>query len=326
MQAVTGKDARCPSGEELPPRRRPAPRRGPQARRRPGSGGSSPPLPGSRAGELALDAPVPPAGEMLSSTFPRVGYRRIHGELTKLGVTVAQSTVWEILRTAGSDPAPRHSGHLAAVSARPGRRDVRAHAHPGGRSHGQPRTLSAEPPTCTNQQAELCTPERIQPERTYAEAGRRTTPAAAMAEYARHYNGRRPHRALQLQPPRSDHPMADFPQERIKRRPVSAASSTNTSELPESPGHGHRHSSGTQHPAMRTTIRHSIRAATPPRSCQPSSHHDWLTRRSSSIPRIWETTGWGRSTGSRHLHGRMCRPSRRGYERSGSPTPAWDEQ
>jgi len=28
-----------------------------------------------------------------------------------------------------------------------------------------------------------------------------------MAEYARHYNGRRPHRALQLQPPRPDHPV-----------------------------------------------------------------------------------------------------------------------
>jgi putative transposase len=27
-----------------------------------------------------------------------VGYRRIHGELTKLGVTAALSTVWEILR------------------------------------------------------------------------------------------------------------------------------------------------------------------------------------------------------------------------------------
>jgi transposase InsO family protein len=41
-----------------------------------------------------------------------------------------------------------------------------------------------------------------------------------MAEYARHYNGRRPHRALQLQPPRPDHPAADLSQERIKRRPV----------------------------------------------------------------------------------------------------------
>jgi transposase InsO family protein len=41
-----------------------------------------------------------------------------------------------------------------------------------------------------------------------------------LAEYARHYNGRRPHRALQLQPPRPDHPVADLSQERIKRRPI----------------------------------------------------------------------------------------------------------
>src|SRR5580704_1939250 len=41
-----------------------------------------------------------------------------------------------------------------------------------------------------------------------------------MAGYARHYNGRRPHRALQLQPPRPDHPVADLSQERVKRRPV----------------------------------------------------------------------------------------------------------
>ena len=39
-----------------------------------------------------------------------------------------------------------------------------------------------------------------------------------MAEYARHYNGRRPHRALRLHPPRPDHPAADLSQERVKRR------------------------------------------------------------------------------------------------------------
>jgi len=38
------------------------------------------------------------------------GYRRIHGELTKLGVTVAPSTVYEILRSSGIGPAPRRDG------------------------------------------------------------------------------------------------------------------------------------------------------------------------------------------------------------------------
>jgi transposase InsO family protein len=37
------------------------------------------------------------------------GYRRVHGELLVLGVKVAPSTVWEILREAGMDPAPDRS-------------------------------------------------------------------------------------------------------------------------------------------------------------------------------------------------------------------------
>jgi len=37
------------------------------------------------------------------------GYRRIHGEVLVLGVTVAASTVWEILTDAGIDPAPERT-------------------------------------------------------------------------------------------------------------------------------------------------------------------------------------------------------------------------
>ncbi|MFB8265046.1 integrase core domain-containing protein [Streptomyces sp. NPDC055955] len=37
------------------------------------------------------------------------GYRRIHGELLNLGWTVAASTVWEILKQAGIDPAPQRA-------------------------------------------------------------------------------------------------------------------------------------------------------------------------------------------------------------------------
>ena len=42
----------------------------------------------------------------LARENPCWGYRRVHGELLTLGVKVAASTVWEILRTAGVDPAP----------------------------------------------------------------------------------------------------------------------------------------------------------------------------------------------------------------------------
>jgi hypothetical protein len=41
---------------------------------------------------------------------PAWGYRRIHGELTGLGYMLAPSTVWQILKDAGIDPAPQRSG------------------------------------------------------------------------------------------------------------------------------------------------------------------------------------------------------------------------
>jgi putative transposase len=46
---------------------------------------------------------------------PSWGYRRVHGELLVLGVKIAASTVWEILKDAGIDPAPERASSTWAA-------------------------------------------------------------------------------------------------------------------------------------------------------------------------------------------------------------------
>ncbi len=46
----------------------------------------------------------------LAAENPTWGYRRIQGELTRLGYAIAPSTVWLVLNRAGIDPAPRRAG------------------------------------------------------------------------------------------------------------------------------------------------------------------------------------------------------------------------
>lgn len=45
----------------------------------------------------------------LVSENPHWGYRRVHGELAAVGIKVAASTVWEILKAEGIDPAPQRA-------------------------------------------------------------------------------------------------------------------------------------------------------------------------------------------------------------------------
>jgi len=46
----------------------------------------------------------------LATENPTWGYRRVHGELVTMGVRLAPSSVWAILRRHGIEPAPRRSG------------------------------------------------------------------------------------------------------------------------------------------------------------------------------------------------------------------------
>jgi transposase InsO family protein len=46
----------------------------------------------------------------LARENPTWGYRRVHGELAAMGVKLAPSSVWAVLRRHGIEPAPRRSG------------------------------------------------------------------------------------------------------------------------------------------------------------------------------------------------------------------------
>ena len=114
-----------------------------------------------RTGRPAIRRDVKALVLRLARENPEWGYRRIHGELDGLGVKVAASTVWEILRTSGIDPAASADrADLGTVPALPGRGDPGlrllqrrpARRHPGlrpdrdrarGAAHPHPRSHAA---------------------------------------------------------------------------------------------------------------------------------------------------------------------------------------
>jgi putative transposase len=62
-----------------------------------------------RRGRPAVAAELRALVLRLASENPTWGYRRIHGELCRLGCKIGASTVWTILHRAGVDPAPKRS-------------------------------------------------------------------------------------------------------------------------------------------------------------------------------------------------------------------------
>ena len=80
----------------------------------------------SRSGRPATHRKVRSVVLRLARENEAWGYRRIHGELAGLGITVAPSTVWQILKNDGIDPAaPQGWAGLGGVPAIPGT------GHPG---------------------------------------------------------------------------------------------------------------------------------------------------------------------------------------------------
>ena len=63
-----------------------------------------------RTGRPATRRNIQALVRRLARENPGWGYRRIHGELAGLGVKVAASTVWEILKASDIDPARRRTG------------------------------------------------------------------------------------------------------------------------------------------------------------------------------------------------------------------------
>jgi putative transposase len=62
-----------------------------------------------RRGRPGVAAEIRDLVRRLARENPTWGYRRVHGELCRLGYTIGASTVWAILQRAGVDPAPIRS-------------------------------------------------------------------------------------------------------------------------------------------------------------------------------------------------------------------------
>ncbi len=73
----------------------------------------------AQSGTAAYGAGGPCAGAGDGAGQPGLGYRRIQGELTGLGYKLAPSMVWQILKDAGIDPAPRRAQETLAAPCQP---------------------------------------------------------------------------------------------------------------------------------------------------------------------------------------------------------------
>jgi putative transposase len=249
----------------------------------------------ARPGRPPVDPPLRALALRLAAENPTWGHRRVQGELVRLGHHIAASTVWQILRHAGVDPAPRRAGptwnqfltaqartimacdfftvdtvffqrlyvlfflelatrqvHVVGVTAHPTGawvthqarnllmdlheradrlrfllrdRDTKFSAAFDAVFTAAGIEVIRTPPQApraprANAHAErwVGTVRRECTDRMLILGQRHLT--TALAEYTRHYNGHRPHRALDQQPPNPLRPDADCAAVKIQRYPI----------------------------------------------------------------------------------------------------------
>ncbi len=148
------------------------------------------------------------------------GYRRIHGELARLGITIAASTVWTILENAGIDPAPTHPHWQIRFLIRDGAGQFVAAFDDVFRSEGA--TIIRTPPytPVANAYAErwVATVRRELLDHTLIWNHRQLE--QLLHEYVEHYNTHRPHRSLGQHAPDDLGVVAYRPGQPIRRHPT----------------------------------------------------------------------------------------------------------
>ena len=129
------------------------------------------------------------------------GYRRIHGELAGLGISVAPSTVWQILKSAGINRAPLSSSTVFQAA---GVRVVRSSVQAPRMNSIMERWIGS------------CRRELL--DRTLVWNRRHLM--AVLREYGDFYNTHRPHRTLKQAAPLRSLPdgVPDLDQFRVQRR------------------------------------------------------------------------------------------------------------
>jgi putative transposase len=161
----------------------------------------------------------------MAADNPLWGHRRIQGELTRLGHRIASSTVWEILAVAGIDPAPRRA-RMDTLRFLIRDRDTKLLDAFDAVFDACGIEIIKTPPQAPTANA-ICerlvgTLRRELLDRTLIVNQQHLR--SVLEEYATHYNGHRPHWALDQHPPDAEHtarpPVTDLTAHRLSRSPV----------------------------------------------------------------------------------------------------------